>query len=90
MATSKITSKGQVTIPKQVRERLSLHPGDVLEFRFDEAGRVVLEPVAEELLGRLPGLLGHLAKDEPVTVEEMRAALRKRARKKMHDEGLPR
>lgn len=27
-----ITSKGQITIPKKVRERLNLEPGDVLEF----------------------------------------------------------
>ncbi len=27
-----ITSKGQITIPKAIRERLNLHPGDVLEF----------------------------------------------------------
>jgi AbrB family looped-hinge helix DNA binding protein len=27
-----ITSKGQITIPKAIRERLNLHPGDVLDF----------------------------------------------------------
>ena len=32
MAKTKITSKGQVTIPKEVRERLGLRPGDELEF----------------------------------------------------------
>ncbi len=32
MAKTKITSKGQVTIPKEVRDRLGLRPGDELEF----------------------------------------------------------
>ena len=29
---SRLTSKGQVTIPKSVRERLGLHPGAEVEF----------------------------------------------------------
>ncbi len=32
MARTRITSKGQVTIPKDVRERLGLRPGDEIEF----------------------------------------------------------
>jgi antitoxin PrlF len=32
MSKTKITAKGQVTVPKQVRERLGLGPGDELEF----------------------------------------------------------
>jgi AbrB family looped-hinge helix DNA binding protein len=33
--TSRITSKGQTTIPRAVREKLSLRPGDVLIYEFD-------------------------------------------------------
>lgn len=82
MATSTLTTKGQVTIPKEIRDRMSVHPGDVLDFRFDETGKVVMEPVAEEPLGRLSGLLSHLAPEKPVSVEAMRKGLRDRARKK--------
>ncbi|MBI2171854.1 MAG: AbrB/MazE/SpoVT family DNA-binding domain-containing protein [Chloroflexi bacterium] len=32
MAKSRMTTKGQVTVPKEVRERLGLRPGDELEF----------------------------------------------------------
>ncbi|MBI4282039.1 MAG: AbrB/MazE/SpoVT family DNA-binding domain-containing protein [Chloroflexi bacterium] len=32
MAKTRITTKGQVTVPKEVRERLGLRPGDELEF----------------------------------------------------------
>lgn len=41
MATT-VTSKGQVTIPKAVRDLLGIRPGSKLEFRRSEDGSVVL------------------------------------------------
>jgi len=41
MATT-VTSKGQVTIPKPVRDRLGIRPGSAVDFRMDADGRVVL------------------------------------------------
>lgn len=41
MATT-VTSKGQVTIPKAVRERLGIRPGSEVEFEMAPDGRVVL------------------------------------------------
>ena len=41
MATT-VTSKGQVTIPKPVRDRLGIHPGSVVDFEMGADGRVVL------------------------------------------------
>jgi antitoxin PrlF len=43
MPGSRISSKGQVTIPQEVRERLGLRPGDRVEF-VPEAGRYLLQP----------------------------------------------
>lgn len=37
-----VTSKGQVTIPKPVRDLLGIVPGSAVEFRLDADGRVVL------------------------------------------------
>jgi antitoxin PrlF len=34
----RVTSKGQVTIPQDVRERLGITPGSEVEFRVDELG----------------------------------------------------
>ncbi len=34
--TSRITSKGQTTIPREVRERLSLQPGDVVVYDLED------------------------------------------------------
>jgi antitoxin PrlF len=39
-----LTSKGQVTIPKHIRDALKLLPGAVLEFSVNAAGDVVLHP----------------------------------------------
>lgn len=44
---SKVTSKSQTVIPKAVREKLGLKPGDLLRYRF-EGDRIVLERVATE------------------------------------------
>jgi AbrB family looped-hinge helix DNA binding protein len=38
MLTSKVTTKGQVTIPVEVREKLGIREGDVLTYEFDKAG----------------------------------------------------
>lgn len=77
MPKSTMTSKGQVTIPKSVRERLGLEAGVILEFVENGAGEVVLRK-SEERDGII-GVLHHYAPARPVTVEEMREAVRERA-----------
>lgn len=37
-----VTSKGQVTIPKKVRDHLGIRPGTAVDFEADPDGRVVL------------------------------------------------
>jgi antitoxin PrlF len=41
MLTSRITSKGQTTVPREVREKLSLRPGDAVVY-VEENGRILL------------------------------------------------
>lgn len=45
MATN-LTSKGQVTIPKRIRDSLHLQPGMPVEFSVNAAGEVVIHPCA--------------------------------------------
>ena len=47
MKSSKITSRGQTTIPKSIREAAGLYAGDVLAFETD-GGRVVVRKVGQE------------------------------------------
>ena len=39
---SRVTSKGQVTIPKRVRDALGIKPGSVVDFDMDSNGNIVL------------------------------------------------
>jgi len=43
-----VTSKGQVTIPKKVREHLGIVPGTAVDFELDRDGRVTVRKSAEE------------------------------------------
>ena len=75
MSTSTLTSKGQTTIPKDVRKRLNLQPGDRLEFVIDEDGRVLVLPASIDA-SEFAGMLKPPAR--PVSVEGMNQAIRKR------------
>jgi antitoxin PrlF len=43
-----VTVKGQVTIPKPIRDRLGLTPGSRVTFELDDAGRVILRKAGAE------------------------------------------
>lgn len=51
MATT-LTSKGQVTIPKQVRDALDLGPGSEVEFAVNREGDVVLHKAGVRKAGK--------------------------------------
>lgn len=53
MATTP-TSKGQVTIPKRIRDAMRLLPGAAVEFSVNAAGEVVLHPPRPDKGARAP------------------------------------
>ncbi len=71
MAVATMTSKGQVTIPKDVRERLRLEQGARLEFVVQEDGTIRVRPLTVDVRD----LFGILQADRHVTVEEMNATI---------------
>lgn len=75
MPAATVTSKGQVTIPKEVRERLGVEAGDRLEFIADDKGawRIV---AATKDVRAVKGIIAKPAR--PVSVEEMNRAVRGR------------
>lgn len=79
MASSRITSKGQITVPKAIRETLGVVPGDRIAFRVEEDGRVLVEPETGDLR-TLRGVLK--PRQGGVSVEDMAAAVRERAVKR--------
>jgi len=72
MATATITSKGQITIPIEVREALGLAAGDRVEFVAEEKG-VYKVVAATKDVRHLKGLINKPVK--PVTVEAMKRAI---------------
>ena len=76
MPTSTMSSKGQTVIPKEIRDRLGLQPGDAVDFVVQEDGDVVLRPALDDVR-RLKGLL-HRPGRAPVSVQEMDRAIRAR------------
>ena len=67
---SAITSKGQATIPKAIREHLRLKPGDRVKFFVHPDGSVVLLPKLPA--SALRGIVK--SRRKPVTIDEMREA----------------
>jgi AbrB family looped-hinge helix DNA binding protein len=70
---STVTSKGQITIPKQIRDQLRLEPGDRVEFQLDRQGHVILRAKNVDIR-ELKGILRSKRKT-PVSIEEMNEAI---------------
>lgn len=75
MSTAKITSKGQITLPLEVRKRLNLEVGDRVEFVELAEGGYVLKPAIEDVRS-LKGMLRKPA--NPVSTDDMQEAIRRR------------
>jgi AbrB family looped-hinge helix DNA binding protein len=56
MGATTLTSKGQVTVPKEVRERVGLKPGDKVMFTVLSNGTVVMRPKRGSIVG-MAGML---------------------------------
>ncbi len=67
-----VTGKGQVTIPKEVRDRLLLRSGQKIHFTIDEGGRAMIAPERSKLAD-LAGALGKPPRS--ATLEEMEEAV---------------
>ena len=68
---SALTSKGQATIPKAIRDHLGLKPGDRIKFFIHPDGSVVLLPKLP--VSTLRGIVR--PQHQPLTVEEMHEAI---------------
>lgn len=78
MPASTLTSKGQTTIPKDVRNHLKLRTGDQIDFVIEPDGSVVIRPATVHVR-ELKGIL-HRKGMKPLSVNAMNAAVRKRFR----------
>lgn len=76
MTTATVTSKGQITIPKPVREGLGVGSGDRVEFIEREKGVYTVVAATRDVRD-LKGLIPRPAK--PVSLQDMDRAIRRRA-----------
>jgi AbrB family looped-hinge helix DNA binding protein len=76
MASATITSKGQITIPKVVRDSLMLNVGDRIEFVVTDKREALIRPISkkvDEVFGRL-----HKAGRKAISLEDMNEKIRLR------------
>jgi antitoxin PrlF len=76
MIVATITSKGQITIPAEVRLELNLGTGDRIAFERSPTGGFFFNPVKKVSVTALKGMFGKPSKT--VSIEEMNAAIAKR------------
>ena len=77
MSTATLTTKGQITIPVQVRSALGLHSGDRVEFVETAKGQFAILAATrsvKDLAGRFRG-----RQSGPISIEAMNTAIARRA-----------
>ena len=81
MPTATLTSKGQTTIPREVREFLKLKFGDKLEFKINPSDNTVSIKAANADISELRGILKREGM-KPHNPAERKLALKARAHRK--------
>lgn len=78
MPSAKLSSKGQLVIPKEVRDFLRVGAGDRIHFVVRDDGQVVIRPAVLDVRA-LRGLLARCDGGEAVSIEEMKRVVRERS-----------
>jgi AbrB family looped-hinge helix DNA binding protein len=76
IAHSKITAQGQISVPAEVRRKLGIGPGSVLEWD-EEAGKVVLRRAGRYTSEDLHRALFPKGPPKAKSIEEMKAGIRR-------------
>lgn len=71
--TTTLTSKGQVTVPRAIRERMALKPGDKIQFSLLSDGTLIIRPKTRRL-SELAGIL-HKPEQQSIPIEQMQVDL---------------
>ena len=82
MLESSISFKGQITIPKQIRNSLKLKPGDRVTFVAD-GDKAILMPIRGDIFS-LKGLLKPFARKKSLKLHDMRMLAKQQAVSRYH------
>jgi AbrB family looped-hinge helix DNA binding protein len=80
MSLATLTTKGQVTIPKKIREALKLHTGDKIEIVVTGDREAIIRPVSKKVDDIFCKL--HRPGRKAVSIEDMDDAIRNRMKDK--------
>ncbi len=80
-SVSTVTSKGQVTIPKNMRETLHLLSGDKVEFIKNKNNEIIIKPLTKKA-SDVGWILSKYKKKEAVSIEEMNQGIKNSLKKK--------
>jgi antitoxin PrlF len=81
IARSKLTSQGQISVPAEVRRKLGLSPGSVIEW-VEEDGSMVVRPAAEYSWDEIRKALFPDGPPATVPLDAMKEGIRKAVRKR--------
>jgi AbrB family looped-hinge helix DNA binding protein len=81
IAHSKVTSQGQISVPMEVRRKLGVGPGSVLEWEED-GGRVVVRRAGRFSSEDIRRALFGVKAPKPRTLKELKEGIRRYARKR--------
>lgn len=82
MIKIKVSSKGQVVIPKEIRDKLGIKPGTILNVSI-EGKRIVLEPALEP-----PNIFVELGEKSEEILQELRKENKERIKRLLRDLGV--
>jgi antitoxin PrlF len=80
MALATITAKGQVTIPKTIRDCLKIHAGDKIEIILTKDREAIIRPISKKVDDIFCKL--HKSGKTSVSIDAMEEAVKKRLREK--------
>ena len=80
MALATLTTKGQVTIPKKIRESLRLHTGDKIEIIVTEKREAIIRPISKKVDDIFCKL--HKSGRKAISLEAMDDAIRNKMKAK--------
>jgi antitoxin PrlF len=69
MMKAKVAERGQVTIPKSLRDRLGIRPGTILEFDEDHGKLIAVKATGLDVVDQAYGKLGHGRRTKTVMQE---------------------
>ena len=87
MSLTTLTTKGQVTIPKKVRDSLKLKTGDKIEFTLNSNNdEAIIRAVTKKKVDDVFGMLHRKGnnRNKPISIEEMSEGIKNRMRDKFN------